>query len=78
MTAFRGLAPNSLELYSSGFRRLRYPTGVGHFIPISVEKWVAISEDSCRKTKQARPHSLIYLGQLGRGGWRFVCGKCKK
>ncbi len=38
MTAFRGLAPNSLECYSSGFRRLRFPTGVGHFIPISVEK----------------------------------------
>ncbi len=38
MAAFRGLAPNSLELYSSGFRRLRFPTGVGHFIPISVEE----------------------------------------
>jgi len=37
-------------------------------------KWLAISEDSCGKTKHARPHMIICQRQMVRGGLR-VRGK---
>ena len=48
------------------------------FLNFFIGKWSAISEDSCGKTKDARPHRLSCQRQMSRGGLRFVRGKRKK